>query len=82
MQAVQSAPLPGSCLSRQSIFSPFQEFNFQRCKFLFIYINKYAILGLRCCVVVSLAVASGGYSLAAGHGLLFVVASLVADLKL
>ena len=38
----------------------------------------WAVLGLRCCVGLSLAVASGGYSLAAGHSLLVVVASLVA----
>ena len=43
-------------------------------------INFYlflAMLGLHCCVGFSLVVASGGYSLVAGHGLRIAVASLV-----
>ena len=39
----------------------------------------WAVLGLRCCVGLSLAVASGGYSLAAVSELLIVVASLAAE---
>ena len=38
-----------------------------------------AELGLHCCVGFSLVAANGGYSLAAGQGLLTVVASLVAQ---
>ena len=38
-----------------------------------------AVLGLRCCVGFSLVVVSGGYSLFVVHGLLIVVASLVAE---
>ena len=39
-----------------------------------------AVLGLCCCTGFSLVVASGGYSPVAVHGLLIVVASLVAEL--
>ena len=38
-----------------------------------------AVLCICCCVGFSLVAASRGYSLAVGHGLLLVVASLVAE---
>ena len=38
-----------------------------------------ALLGLHCCAIFSLVVASGGYSLAVLHRLLTVVASLVVE---
>ena len=41
-----------------------------------------AVLGLRRCLGFSLVVASGGYSLAAVHGLLTAVASLVVEHRL
>ena len=41
-----------------------------------------AAVGLRCCVGFSLVVASRGYSLVTVHGLLILVASLVAEHKL
>ena len=47
-----------------------------------IFKNNYlllAVLGLHCFEGFSLVVASGGYSLVAVHGLLTVVASLVAE---
>ena len=44
-------------------------------RILFIYL---AVLGLPCSVGFSLVVVSGGYSLVVVHGLLIVVASLVA----
>ena len=45
-------------------------------KYLFFF-YLLAILGLGCCVGFSLVVASGGYSLAAVHGLPIAVVSLV-----
>ena len=38
-----------------------------------------AVLGLHCCAIFSLVVASGGYSLAVLHRLLIAAASLVAE---
>ena len=46
---------------------------------LFLFL---AVLGLCCCMGVSLVVASGGYSLAAVGGLLTAVVSLVAEHRL
>ena len=58
--------------------SPWNKFNI----YLFIVVLiclVLAVLDLRCCLGFSLSAVSGGYSLAAVHGLLIVVASLVAE---
>ena len=44
-----------------------------------IYLLFLTVLGLCCCTDFALVVASRGYSLVAVHGLLIVVASLVAE---
>ena len=48
------------------------------CLFVFFFFFFFAVPGLLCCPGFSLVVASGGYSPVAVHGLLIVVASLVA----
>ena len=62
-----------NCLFLQYIL----ETNIIYFKFLVI-----AVLGLCCCLGIFLVATSGGYSLAVVHGLLIVVASLVAELGL
>ena len=47
-----------------------------------LYLFILAVLGLHCCIGVSLVVASGGYSLVVVCGLLVVVASLVVEHRL
>ena len=47
-----------------------------------IYLLFLTVLGLCCCTDFALVVASRGYSLVAVHGLLIVVASLVAEHRL
>ena len=47
--------------------------------FFFFFFLLLAVLGLYCCVVFSLVVASGGYSPLVVRGLLTVVASLIAE---
>ena len=47
-------------------------------KIIFFYLFV-AVLGLGCCVGFSLVAGSRGYSLAAVHGLVIAVASLVGD---
>ena len=45
---------------------------------MFVYLFG-AVLGLRCCTLASLVVASEGYSLVVGHWLLIVLVSPVAE---
>ena len=50
---------------------------------MYVFIDWHlVVLGLPCCVGFSLAVASGGYSLVAVHGLLIAVASLAVEHRL
>ena len=53
-------------------------FLFFVCLLFFFFFFFFAVPGLLCCPGFSLVVASGGYSPVAVHGLLIVVASLVA----
>ena len=61
--------------SQDSASCPISGSNLFIFKFLFTYL-VLVVLGLCCCMAFSLAVESGGHSLAEVSGLLFVVASL------
>ena len=67
----------GKCLKNLVIFFFFLFREFSFCSFsLFLFL---AVLGLHCCMGLSVVGASGGYSLRAVRGLLVAVASLVAE---
>ena len=53
--------------------------NLGMCSFFFIIYLFFTALDLHCCTAFSPVVASGGYSLVAGRGLLTAVVSLLAE---